>query len=215
MGRGEGASAEAILHGDGAFAGPQRRLELGPPPEKPRTSASRVARTVAAQLWPDVQDQTQLAPGIFNFSCAGHGGVVAVLGAAELDPEAIAAARQHGLTQHVLLQRTGNRFNRSRGKTEPRYKLKSDLRFDLESMKAAAEHDPQSQLVEVWVGEEDCDWATIAYCSPAMRAGQVKKLGAGGRYVSQRGAEECLERWNPEFLAMVRPFGRRWRGEDA
>jgi len=179
---------------------------------KPPTP-SRIARAVAAKFWPDVQVQTKYAPGIFNFSCAGHGGLVAVLGEATFRPEHIELARKHG---YLLPYAAVTKYRDGTGPVSLHL---------CESITVAAawnewaDNLPLAAVLasgEVWVGEEDCEWATIAACSPDYMAGWEAKVRAGDgwtfaddaardRYIAEfitgdypRGV---LSRWYPDFLA--------------
>jgi hypothetical protein len=75
------------------------------------------------------------------------------------------------------------------------------VRYTADSLRKLA-LDPRVTLHECWIGEEDCDWATIAYVAPEVVAG-----GQRAGYFSQSADTEyvrgCLERWNPDFLARV------------
>lgn len=68
-----------------------------------KITPSAAARRLAGQLWPDVQKQRRLAPGVYGFTCAGHGGVIAVIGKAQLSPAHVAAARDAELTELVVI----------------------------------------------------------------------------------------------------------------
>ena len=39
-------------------------------------NSAAIARRLADQLWHEVQKQEKIAPGIWWFSCAGHGGII-------------------------------------------------------------------------------------------------------------------------------------------
>lgn len=122
-----------------------------------------------------------LAKGIYNFSCAGHGGVIAVLGVADLPEHAIEAARKTGKIEVVMVQ--GRRTY-----TSEKYKA--------ESLREHARANPSATLYEVWVGEEDCDWATILYASEKAREGAKKK----GWTVTDETILICLKNWNTDYL---------------
>jgi hypothetical protein len=123
---------------------------------------SRIARTLAGQLWPDVQQQYRCIPGVYGFSCAGHGGLVAVIGVADLPEDAVNAAREAGKMEYAVAVSNG------RG-----YKTYTSERYTPASLHEMARH-PLCTLYELWVGEEDCDWATIAYAQPKVIAGGIK-----------------------------------------
>lgn len=161
-----------------------------------RLTPSRVARTVAAALWPQVQSQYRCAPGVYGFSCAGHGGLIALLEwnseptAAELSPEAIAAARAEHKTEFVAFVSNGRGF-----------KSYTSATYTVESLRKLAEW-PWTHLFEVWTGEEDCDWATLCYASPKILTGAIK-AGYLSEGVTREDVRGNLQRWNPDFLALM------------
>lgn len=165
-------------------------------------SPSRIARTVAGHMWPDVQQQTKITTGVYTFSCAGHGGLVAVIGEADLPADAVAAARACGLIELVAVVREGRR-------TRIFSSAPSDSRngnYTRESLEDFARRNPQRvSLVEVWIGEEDCAWATIALVSPAVRDGLVR-IGCAASAVTGDGPYATVQRWNEEFLVALDPF---------
>lgn len=153
-----------------------------------QVSPSRIARTVAGRVWPDVQVQHKLAKGVFAFSCAGHGGVVAVIGEADLPDFAVQAAREAGLVETVVFQPVGRKTKIHGPSTHYR---------DLVYWGQANNFDS----CEVWIGEEDCDWATVLLHCPAAR-----EVTQGSRHwlAETIPASDCLgvcERWNADFLA--------------
>ncbi len=152
------------------------------------TAPSSLARTVAAQLWPDVQRQRQLARGVYNFDCAGHGGVVAVIGKAELEGDYVRAARARGLTELVVENR------RKRYSTAAGYS-----REQLEGY-AAQWNLP---VTELWVGEEDCDWATVLY-NPKVFESAKRRGGLLGD-ATMKDVRDSVERYNERFLAALDP----------
>lgn len=168
-------------------ARPGPRPVAGPP--------SAVARRVAAALWPDVQRQEKLAAGVYDFSCAGHGGVVAVLGTADLPERAVDVARKHGLVGVVARAYAGG----------GRHRFYTGHRYGDEQLRELAAARPDAvELSEVWVGEEDCDWATVALASPDVRETYAKRLGKSADDVHRMAFESC-QRWNEPFLADLDP----------
>jgi hypothetical protein len=144
------------------------------------TTPSALARQMAADLWGSpVQSQTKIAPGIYWFSTPGHGGCVAIVDELGLRPETIEAARRTGHTGYVA--KIGRRII-----TSERYQRV----------------DEAPGAVEVWIGEEDCEWSTLAVVSPAMRTGLAKIGGP----VSLEYVTECCARWHGDFLAAVDPY---------
>jgi hypothetical protein len=157
---------------------------------------SRVARTVAGREWPDVQSQHKLAPGVFGFSCAGHGGIVAVIGIADLPERAVELAREHGKTELIVF-RPGEAMycaGSPASMSTPIYKR--------DSLAAWAEQHPNYPAFEVWVGEEDCDWSLIVLANDEIRTG-----GIAGRYFSETTTEEHVRdsarSWNPDFFTAL------------
>lgn len=153
------------------------------------STPSKIARSVAAQQWPDVQVQAKVAKGLFQFVCAGHGGLVGIVSEMEVEPKYIEAARKAGLIDLVLRVPCG-RQRRIRT-------LSSAAGYKAEDLCAWHEANQlnDSELIEVWIGEEDCDWATLAYVSPLIR----DSLGA-----SQDEVRSLVERYNPEFVEALR-----------
>ncbi len=132
------------------------------------TAPSRIARKVAAREWGSpVQDQQKIAPGTFEFSTPGHGGVVAVVSHLPIPEPVLAVARRHRLVE-------------------------------------------QHFGVEVWIGEEDCAWATLHAAVPAVVEGKVRTVRKHGGYTNPEEwietygtteyARGVCERWYPEFL---------------
>lgn len=151
---------------------------------------SRIARAYAASAWPDVQSQTKLAPGVFDFSCAGHGGTVAVLDFADLPAELVALARKHSKTEYVGLH----------GRS-----LITSEQYTRETFERMREHG--MPVFEVWAGEEDCDWSLIALASERICAAMAEKMRDGSPMATADGmhtyALENAARWNPGYLRDV------------
>lgn len=152
---------------------------------------SRVARKIAGDLWPDVQIQRKIGAGAYGFTCAGHGGIVAVHGAADIPESAWTVARNAGKTELVAVETYGRR---ARYFTTERY-----TRDSLARLRGTA----GVQVFECWIGEEDCDWSLIVLAQPALAAGGI----AGGYFSSAYSPEELLadardtaERWNTVTL---------------
>lgn len=156
-----------------------------------KIAPSRIARTMAAQLWPDVQSQYRCAPGVYGFSCAGHGGLVAVIGTADLPADAVQAARDCGKIEVVAVRHLGGN----------RYQTMTSAKYTAASLREYCERG-RSELVECWIGEEDCDWATIAYVAPKVVAGG-QRAGYFSQSADAEYVRDCLERWNPDFLERV------------
>jgi hypothetical protein len=151
-----------------------------------KTSSSTIARSVASAMWPDVQQQRKVAPGAYWFSCAGHGGVIGIVDELGLSDEIIQVARDCGLIALVADVNHGNRHRRyctAAGYNE------AELR------NLAREYPTRVTLHEVWIGEEDCDWATLAYVNDGVLADTS---------ATRQEARECCERWsNADFVAAV------------
>lgn len=132
---------------------------------------------MAAAQWPDVQRQYKIAKGVFGFSCAGHGGIIAVVGEADLNERAVELARQLGKTGYVL-------HANGRTYTSERYQIDASA----------------PGVTEVIVGEEDCDWALVLLCANDP---QAMVVGARGRYLAEHvqleDVEETTRQWNPDF----------------
>jgi hypothetical protein len=154
-----------------------------------KIAPSRVARTMAGALWPDVQFQHKVAAGIYGFSCAGHGGLVAVVGAANLPTAAVDVARECGKIELAVVA-----YGR-------RTRVYTTAKYTAESLRKIAEH-PDAELFECWIGEEDCDWATIAYVAPEVIPGGIR-AGYFSQSADETYVRECLERWNADYLAKI------------
>lgn len=146
---------------------------------------SVLARTIAGQQWPDVQQQSKVAKGVYQFSCAGHGGLIGIVSEMDVEPKYIEAARKAGLIDLVLRVPCG-RQRRIRT-------LSSAAGYKAEDLCAWHEANQlnDSELIEVWIGEEDCDWATIAYASSEYK----DALGA-----TTHELRSLLETYRPEYL---------------
>jgi hypothetical protein len=139
---------------------------------------STIARHVANHEWPDIHQQKKIAPGVFWFISAGHGGCVAMLDI--FDQASQDALRSHGKTTKVLI--TGKRCW-----SERRYSW------------AMPYADEGGTIVEVVIGEEDCDWACIFLAKPELIDDANEKLGGGAWTLDMVATTAC--RWNPAFAA--------------
>lgn len=153
-------------------------------------SHSTIARSVAGQLWPDVQQQKKLAKGTYWFSCAGHGGLVALVDDLDLDPQVIEAARKHGLIHTTIRVNHGRR---SRVYSTAAGYRKTDLEATLQRYPNHAER------FDVWVGEEDVEWSTLALVDPNLRDGMAKN----GFTVDFNEIHDTAQRYFNEFTSEV------------
>ena len=158
-------------------------------PRTPKADPSRIARAVAGALWPDVQSQTCFAPGVYWFHCAGHGGCVAVIEAAELPAIAVDVARNCKKTELALFIDYG-------GQRRPRTEIRTSVTYKADSLREAARTDRRCRLYEVWVGEEDCDWACLVHAAPSLIAAARKRLNWA---LTGEDVDSCLGRWNADF----------------
>lgn len=145
-----------------------------------------IARLVAGQLWPDVQRQYKLTKGVFAFSCAGHGGIVAVIGVADLPNANVEAARELGMTEIVV--NAGANYT---SVTRDRKALTDYARSG------------GYPCQEVWIGEEDCDWATIALASEQVRTG-MSAAGYSSEIDYEHAYASCRS-WNERYLKLLDP----------
>jgi hypothetical protein len=156
---------------------------------------------VASRLWPDIQRQRKIDKGVFSFSSAGHGGVIAILGEADLPPEHVAAAREVGLIETVCVLR-----GRGRGTRGPTTRLLSTAEgYSREQLVRLAEEEPErASLLEAWVGEEDVDWAMLFLANPALaqRAHEAEWLAGVPAPEEVRG---LVQSWKEEYLAALEP----------
>lgn len=137
-------------------------------PAVPHTlQPSRVARYVAGKEWGlPVQDQERLTKGIYTFSTPGHGGVVAVIGyAPSLSDAAVQAARECGYVYQVAVWTKGRRNS-----------WFYSFEYSAESWAEFLDRNPQLEVYDVWVGEEDCAKATILGSSELAWFGYSKKM---------------------------------------
>lgn len=173
-----------------------------------KPTPSTIARAVAAREWPEVQRQVKIGPGVFGFTCAGHGGIVAIIGVADLPAAAVDAARAEGLTEFVVCRPGEICYTSGQSLTAPMYK-----RSSLEEYAAAR---PELPAFEVWIGEEDCDWSTILYANDALRVGALSRPGHHG-YLAEGVTREDVERsacdWNPDYVEAF--TGRKLTGADS
>lgn len=131
---------------------------------------SQVAKTIAAQTWGEVQSQTRLCPGVYSFSSAGHGGLVAVIEHAPgLPDEAVEAARATG--------RLGRMFvvhNR------PRRQFCWEANYDSAELEKHIAHcraiGIRVKTFTCWIAEEDLEYATILCSSEPARLGYAKMM---------------------------------------
>lgn len=152
---------------------------------------SKLARAAAAQTWPDVQRQTRIAPGVFGFDCAGHGGIVAVIATAQLSPTAVEAARSAGLIDTVFHVK-----NPRRSRT---YLASQYDRAELDAI--AASYPDRVTVSDVWIAEEDCDWSTVFYGNgPLLEAARGKYLS---EHVTMEDVNDSVRRWNAPFVASL------------
>lgn len=150
---------------------------------------ARIARAVAADLWPSVQNQQKIAAGVWWFSCAGHGGCVAVIGVAELPEIAVDVARARGKTELAIFIDYGAHHR-------PRTQVRTSITYTEQGLRDLAARDARVTLFELWVGEEDCDWACIFHSASALIEPAARALGWTLRADDVDG---CVDRWNPEF----------------
>lgn len=128
----------------------------------------QIARSLAQQAWGTVNGQKKLAPGVFAFSCSGHGGIIAFIDEDGINPtvEQMQAARKEGLVH--LVSTTENRGRQTTCSTHDCYNRE-------QMMLNKRDFADRVQLNEVWYGEEDCAWATLAATFPVIAEGMVKK----------------------------------------
>ena len=158
---------------------------------------SSVARKIASDHWPLVQSQNRLARGVYGFSCAGHGGIVAVRDHCDIAPAVWNIARDAGQTDLVAYHPNGRRWGKGQWWTTANYE-----RNPLEEWARAT---PGARLFETWSAEEDCDWALMVVAYPELASG-----GQRAGYFSGTDPRELLAyarenatRWNAETLARL------------
>ena len=161
---------------------------------------SALARRIASLTWPNVQHSYRLAPGVYEHICAGHGGIVALEGAADIPADIFDLAARHHLVHQYVLTRSGRRSHLSlaRHHTPDIWATWCERPAVREATIARG---------RVWIGEEDADWATIIATTPALNRAWINSR-TGGNPQGDPGVAELagaaranLERWNPTFLA--------------
>lgn len=163
-----------------------------------KVQPSRVARLVAGREWPEVQSQYKLGPGVFAFSCAGHGGVVAVIGAAALPGELVQLARTERKVEFAVFAPGRVYYTGGGGAVTSR----SAPIYEQSTLRQWAETCPYPSY-EVWLGEEDCDWATIIAANDNLRLGGIE-AGYFSRGLERNAVLSCLDNWNPSWTGPVR-----------
>lgn len=169
-----------------------------------KLAPSAIARRIAASYWPEVQTSHKITNGIFEFTCAGHGGIVAIIDATDqgILPEAsVAAAQRAGLVIEYVVYRSGRTT-----KVATSYRIRED-EWDM----WVAYINDRGDLIQrgrAWVGEEDCEWSTIVIASPAMqdayvesRRGQITVPFEQWKAEFTNYPRECAQRWHPEYVA--------------
>lgn len=147
---------------------------------------SSVARRIAGALWPDVQFQRRVARGVYGFSCAGHGGLVAIVGEAPFTEEQVERFREAGRTE-LVVYRPGRSF--------------TSIQYTQASLREWAET-YGAELYEAIVGEEDCDWALLCYENDDIRTGAIA-AGYLSEGVTPETVRSSVETWSPRWLGIT------------
>ena len=123
---------------------------------------------IQAQEWGEIQQTYTLAPGVYGFSCAGHGGIAAVYkdvlhrwrngaipkwGLLMRDREQVVWERKDGRSFYI----TADTYHRQMGYRSGPRKLLPGRVWLPGDQAACIGH-------KVFVLEEDCDWALAALC---------------------------------------------------
>ncbi len=170
------------------------------PVSTPGATPSRLARHIASRLWPDVQWQRKIAPGVFGFSSAGHGGVIAIVGEADLPEEHVAAAREVGLVEGICVLRGRGTAPGTRARV-----LSTAEGYPRERLVGLAEEEgDRATFFEAWVGEEDCDWATLFLASPAL-SDQAVAANWSSDAPTPEELRDLVQRNNERYLAALEP----------
>jgi hypothetical protein len=147
----------------------------------------------ASREWPDVQRQVKIADGVYGFTCAGHGGIVAVIGVADLPEAAVQAARDAGRIEFAVFDRGRALYSSGGTYVTPR----TAPVYQQDSLREYAARRPDLESFEVWVAEEDCDWATVLYANDKLREAALGRYLAEG--VTREDVEGCVLRWNTDW----------------
>lgn len=166
---------------------------------------SALARRIAAQQWPDVQHSRKITNGVFEYDCAGHGGIVAILDAVDegmIPAGAIEAGKREGVVVEYVAYRAGGRIKLG---TSDQYPINWD-----EWVQWATAHGWVVAKGLAWVGEEDTAWSTLVTASDAMTEAYIQsRRGHLTVPFEQWAAEfatyprECAQRWHPEYVAAL------------
>ena len=163
---------------------------------------STVARHVAGATWGQpVQSQNRLAAGVYSFSTPGHGGVVAIVGVADIAPHALRAARETDrIGMYVNIG--GKVCSTAQGFT--RHSLDGWI---------AANAAWQGQAFEFWTGEEDCEYASVmlglsdAAFAKALATDAKRMTIPAEQWLAEFGTRDyyrgVASRWQPEFLTAL------------
>lgn len=156
---------------------------------------SRIARTLAAQEWPEIQRQTRVAKGVFGFSCAGHGGMIAIIGVANLDASVVDVYRRLGKIETVKVYPRRWKLDG----TVTQWGL-ARMSWHGQDQLDRLDTDARTVTYEVIIGEEDCEWALVVY---AMKDDLADGYFASSSAEMTIYASECMYRWNPEVSAAI------------
>ena len=172
---------------------------------------SAIARRIAERVWPDVQNQKRMIPGVYEFESAGHGGMVAILNTAQLPKKAVETARKLRKVDNYAIVRTGAR--RTTLTLESEYWSEESKTQYLLWLARANQAGRLLAYGEAWVGEEDCDWAPLVVSSPWLHAAWLRsrtneQTSPEQVEVLARYPRENCSRWNKDFLA-------EWEGSTA
>lgn len=181
-----------MLFASGTFQGEMGRGAADEQPARasraPLRAPSQAARTIAGAIWGEVQHQDKLAPGIYRFDTPGHGGIVAVIGQADLPENYVQAARDSGRVELMVTVKTGS--HRTRSYTSERYTPESLRELH---QRANAGREGTAELQELWVGEEDCEYATILLAAGAqVRAKDASRMIDPEKWLQGAGSDEAL-----------------------
>ena len=153
------------------------------------SNSSKIARSIASQMWgTPVQSQKKLAPGVYWFSTPGHGGLVGIVDEMDVSPEAIQAARETGLVHTTVRVQTGYKSTRT---------YSTALGYRESDLTAYEQAYPRyTERRDVWIGEEDVEWATLATVSPALREGMARN----GFDVNDEETAETVQSYFPDYF---------------
>jgi hypothetical protein len=115
----------------------------------------RVARVLTDHLWGTAQTCRTIAPGIYRVDTASHGGYLALLDQCDLPGDFVDACEEAGLVEMLGIVCARRCAFASTAQGHSRESIAAWL-------KSNAARGIYGQRRDIFVAEEDCDWAALA-----------------------------------------------------